>query len=421
MREEYLHYLFRTKRLGNSFKTTTGANLQVKKFGEQNPNAGPDFLDTQIVLDNTTWAGSIEFHVKSSDWFLHKHQVDSRYHTVIAHFVLEHDKEVQLHGHPIPTVELKDTIDWEHYQKFRKLAASEKTIPCASVLKTVTPEVIRQQLENAVLQRLFRKSDRVLADLSRLRGDREKAVYLSVARVFGGKVNADSFEMLMEKIDLRMLQKMTENELAIPAVLFGMAGLLPAESNHAYVKALIHEFKFQKHRLNLKPLNAEAFRFSRMHPPGFPTFRLAQLAEIICRGIPVGQITSGNFNVAELRDFFSIALPDFWQTHYHFEKETTPHNAGISEAFMDLVIINTFAPCLFAIGRLTNSQKLTAASAALLAQTRPEVNTVIRTWQKMGVKSQSAFDTQALVEQKTEFCAKKQCLKCHIGHAVLTH
>ena len=420
MREDYLHHLFQMRRLGNSFQTTIGSVLEVQKFGQLNPNAGPDFLESQIALEGHTWAGSIEFHVKSSDWFLHGHQADNRYNNVIAHFVYEHDKEVEVNGIPLPTIELKSKIDWDHYRKFQFLAESQKSIPCAAQLPQVDSIYIADQKQKALINRLMRKSDKFLNDLQVFKGDREKVFYLNLARIFGGKVNAQAFEMLMEKLDLPALRKLRGNEFSIPSILFGMSGLLPAESENRYVQKLIEEFRFQKHRLSLKPMDPKIFRFSRMHPPGFPTLRLAQFAELLQVGIPIGDLTAGVLEYAEIWHQFDIRIPGFWNNHYRFERETRKHATHLSDDFIDLIVINLLVPYLFAIGRLTDDELLKEKSMSLLMETTPETNSIIRSWKKLGVASENAFETQALIEQKNEFCDAKRCLNCCIGHRVLS-
>jgi hypothetical protein len=419
MREDYLHHLFQMKRLGNSFRTTSGEIIQVQKFGQLNPNAGPDFLDSKIVLKDTTWAGSIEFHVKSSDWFLHGHQTDERYKNVIAHFVFEHDREVEINGQKIPTVELKEKIDWEHYRRFKNLADSQKPISCATQLNQVNPLFIYEQKQRALINRLMRKSDRMLVDLQRLNGDREKVFYLALARIFGGKVNADAFESLTEKLHLSTLRKISENELSVPAILFGLSGMLPEDSENSYVCQLIREFKFQKHRLDLKPMHAAEFRFSRMHPPGFPTVRLAQLAEVLRADLPLGSLMDAEADFYRIRQAFTVSMPEFWNNHYRFEKEVKKHPAQISEGFIALIVINVLAPFLFASGRLADDEALKEKALRFLTETAAETNGIIHSWKGLGIESSNAFDTQALIEQKNEFCSKKKCLFCSIGNQLL--
>jgi hypothetical protein len=419
MREEYLHFAFQKKLFGNSFQTTTGENLEVKDFGELNSNAGPDFLNTRVLLDGTYLAGSIEFHVKSSDWYIHGHQHDSRYHNVVAHFVFEHDQHVEVNGSVLPTVELKKKIDQDHYLKFQKLTESIKTIPCATSIVNIDSIYITQQKERALLHRLERKSDLILSEIRRLNGDLESAFYLSLAKTFGGKVNAMSFETLIEKISVKALKKMRSDENTIPAVLFGVSGLLPESSSNDYVNALIREFSFQKVKLDLTCMDLKNFRFSRMHPAGFPTIRLAQMAELFKVDIIISEIIDGTYPIADLRKLFQIYVPDFWKTRYRFEKEVRQKSVCLSDEFIDLIFINTIIPFTFATARYNGNEHLKILAMDWLCSVHAEQNAVIAFWTKLGVESDSAFDSQALIEQKNEFCSKKKCLICTIGQQLL--
>ncbi|MDO6425158.1 DUF2851 family protein, partial [Saccharophagus degradans] len=70
-----------------------------------------DFSNALIEINNQKWAGNIEIHVKSSDWYAHKHQEDKNYQNVILHVVYDHDVEVfDQYSNPIPTLELKGLI-----------------------------------------------------------------------------------------------------------------------------------------------------------------------------------------------------------------------------------------------------------------------------------------------------------------------
>lgn len=419
MREDYLHYLFASKSLGNLFTTTTGLTLTVQNFGILNPNAGPDFLNTQIQLEDDVWAGSIEFHVKSSDWFLHGHQSDKSYNNVIAHFVYEHDKEVEIAGVKIPTVELKKRIDLNHFNKYYSVANSKSDIPCAPNIGGVDAFVVFQQKQRVLFSRLMRKSEIILRDLEQLNGDFEKTFYLALARCFGGKVNSLAFEQLVSQIDLHMLQKGRDFESTIPAILFGMSGLLPMRHKDSYVQDLICEFEFQKHRLNLQPMSGLEFRFSKMYPSGFPTIRLAQFSEIIRNGLPVGALMSGYLSVNEIRKWFVIELSDFWKTHYRFENPTKKKVSALSSEFIELIFINAVIPFLFAIGIKTGNDRLKESCFDFLQQIKPETNGIIALWSSLGIEAKSAFDSQALIEQKNEFCSKKKCLFCTVGVQLL--
>ena len=421
MKEEYLHYLFRFKLLGNQFKTIDGNELEILNFGIYNTNAGPDFLEGKIKLNGQIWSGPIEFHVKSSDWYLHKHQLDKRYDNVIAHFVFEHDSEIKSGLYNLPTVELKSKIDFEHYSRYSELAESQKIIPCQSQIAEVDPFILFQQKERALTNRIFRKSQIILSDIQRLNGDYEKVFYLSLARTFGGKVNANPFEKLIELVDLKKLQKWGDDMFAIPSMLFGVAGLLPNESNDDYVNELKAEFNFQKHKLNLKQMNLSEWKYSRMYAHGFPTIRLAQFSELIRKKIPISKLISGELAMKQIQTLFNVAPHEFWKTHYRFETKTKLKSTNLSKDFKWLIVINAIVPFLFAIGILNDDESLKERALNYLNEIEPEKNSVIESWSNLGIKCESAFDSQALIEQKNEFCSKKKCLFCTVGMKLLKH
>ena len=74
MKEDFLHYVWKHQKF--SFPTTTqqGQQLEVLATGWHNKYAGPDFSNAQIVIDDLRWAGAVEIHLRSSDWYRHGHQ-----------------------------------------------------------------------------------------------------------------------------------------------------------------------------------------------------------------------------------------------------------------------------------------------------------------------------------------------------------
>jgi len=258
-----------------------------------------------------------------------------------------------------------------------------------------------------------------LQDIHRLNGDTEKAFYLSLARTFGGKVNSIPFEKLIELSDLKKLQKWKEDKYAIVAMLFGVAGLLPLLSTDDYVNELKTEFNFQKHKLKLKELNASEWKYSRMYAHGFPPIRLAQFSELIRKKIPLSKLISGEMTMKKIMSLFDVTPHEFWETHYRFETSTKLKSTKFSKDFKSLLFINAIVPFLFAIGVLNDDESLKVKALNYLNELEPEKNSVIQSWTNLGIKSETAFDTQALIEQKNEFCSKKKCLFCTVGTKLL--
>src|SRR5690554_5281745 len=98
MKEAMLHFIWRFQLFNIlELKTTDGENLRIIKRGSWNKiDAGPDFFMAQTEVNHQIWTGSIEIHVRSSDWNLHKHSQDPAFENVILHVVYEHDIEIDV-------------------------------------------------------------------------------------------------------------------------------------------------------------------------------------------------------------------------------------------------------------------------------------------------------------------------------------
>ena len=88
MKEDFLQYIWQYRLFAAVDLVTTDNQLvSIVKPGQLNRNAGPDFFNAQIKIDHQLWAGNVEIHIKSSDWYIHGHEKDSNYDNVILHVV----------------------------------------------------------------------------------------------------------------------------------------------------------------------------------------------------------------------------------------------------------------------------------------------------------------------------------------------
>ena len=113
IKEALLHYLWQTQQFDKgNLQTVSGECLRVMKVGRLNEGAGPDFLHGGVFLDKVCLRGDVEIHIKSSDWYAHKHEQDARYNSVILHVVWQDNQPVlRADGTAIPTLTLKDRVD----------------------------------------------------------------------------------------------------------------------------------------------------------------------------------------------------------------------------------------------------------------------------------------------------------------------
>lgn len=107
MTERLLQYIWQFQYFNKTdLLTKNGEGVQIIFPGQHNTNQGPDFSDAKIKIGNTIWAGTVELHLKTSDWQKHKHQLDKNYNNVILHVVWENDAM----NSEIPIIELKGRV-----------------------------------------------------------------------------------------------------------------------------------------------------------------------------------------------------------------------------------------------------------------------------------------------------------------------
>ena len=411
MKEDFLHYLFKTKQLGKEFVSTENQSIKIKSFGIHNFNAGPDFLNAQVEYDNMTWAGHIEFHVKSSDWYAHKHQTDPAYENVIVHMVYEDDKEVLINGQPIPTIEIKNLVNLNQYSGYLKLQNQSK-IPCSHSLGNINDISVLVQKEKALVNRLERKSNKILDLLVANKGDNKKVLLLLLAEVFGGKVNAEPMVRLFSDFNLNWIQKLNAETLELEALLLGKGGFLE-DPDDDYSKNMKSKAAHTIHMLQLDSLKKVNWKYSRMRPANFPEFKLMQLAALISTPNYYKLLISNKL------DYQLVEPSDYWQEHYRIGKPSKLKSTKISSGLYDLIRINAVVPYLFAMGIYKKDQNLKDQALEILNSIKPEMNSITKEWKSAEIKIQSAFDSQALIEQKNEWCLAKKCLFCNIGNEVL--
>src|SRR5215218_3203468 len=132
MTEKLLQFIWQFQYFNRSHvRTTQGEPLTIVFPGRLNSNQGPDFLDAKIRIGETLFAGSVELHLKTSDWLRHGHQQDKNYNNVILHVVLQHDQLFQNH---IPVLELQSRIPALLLERYATLQNETAFIPCATTI-----------------------------------------------------------------------------------------------------------------------------------------------------------------------------------------------------------------------------------------------------------------------------------------------
>lgn len=395
--------------------SATGERLCIVHPGSPNANQGPDFLNARIKIGNTTFVGSVEVHISTSDWLRHAHEEDAQYSNVILHVVFSNDAKVN----DVPVLELQPRIAvtlLEHYQ--RLMEAKHCFLPCGSMAARVKPVIWTSWKERLLVERLSRKTAMVTAWLQQSGQHWEQVFWWMLARTFGTPLNADNFESIARSIPLQVLARHKTQLIQLEAILLGQAGLLDGVFEDDYPKLLQREYQFLKKKWRLQPAGAQ-LAFLRMRPGNFPTIRLAQLAALVHKSSHLFSKVIEAKNLKDVVSLLEVGANDYWHYHYLPDRPSLFKPKRVGATMMDNIIINAVVPVLFAYGLDSKKQDLKDKALIWLQQLKPEANNIINGFGKLGIAAISAYDSQALLQLKNEYCSKKKCLCCAIGNALL--
>jgi hypothetical protein len=416
MTEEFLHFIWKFRLAGQSFHTTAGDTLYVVRPGDHNHDSGPDFMNARVRIGETLWAGNVEIHIKSSDWFRHKHNIDDAYGNIILHVVHDNDMDIKRKsGELIPTLCLNDVLPPGTDETYNYFLNNHLWIPCAMRLPEVRSLILNDWLTALSVLRLERKATGIEELLVYSGNDWNQAFFESLASTLGFRINKQPFEMLARQTPMHCLEKHRDQLFQLEALLFGQAGLLEGRYRGDYPKKLKKEYFHLKHKFSLKPVSGHLWKFMRLRPNNFPTIRIAQLAMLIhLRSHFFSEIVE-NAGYERIMDFFKIGVSDYWTEHYYFDRPSKTTGKSISPSTVELIIINNVIPFLFVYGRLKGQPSYKDKAFKLLQTIPPESNSIIRRFTEFGIFPDSALQSQALLEMKTNFCDAKKCLECRIG------
>ena len=427
--EELLHYVWKHRMLPlPPLLTTDGREVEVIDPGLHNRNAGPDFFNAKVRVDGQLWVGNVELHLKSSDWYVHGHDRDPRYDNVVLHVVGKADADVLTSsGHYLPQMELQvpPTVS-EHYEE---LLHCDSYPPCYRIIPNLSQLLVHSWMAALQTERLEQKTQAISQRAQRAGGSWEDAFFQTLARNYGFGINGDAFEQWAASMPLSAVGQHRDDLFQVEAIFMGQAGLLDEQSipeRHrsdaladGYFARLRNEYLYLQHKFQLRPLDHTMWRFLRLRPQNFPHIRIAQLANLYYERRAGLSTLIECQSIDELRQLLATHVTPYWESHYVFGAESTHSSKRMSAASVDVLIINTAIPMLFAVGRHRQKEELCDRAFDLLEQMKPEKNHIITQWEECGLTVRSAGDSQALIQLKREYCDRKDCLRCRFGYEYL--
>lgn len=425
--EQLLHYVWKHKIFPlMPLRTTSGQPVEVIDPGLPNPNAGPDFFNAKLKIDNMLWVGNVELHAQASDWFRHGHDRNTAYDNVILHVVGVSDCEVhRTNGDVIAQLQLccPESIRC----RYAELRQAEAYPPCHSILSSLPKLTVHSWLSALQVERFERKAQDIAVRLERCNNHWEDVFFITLARNFGFGLNGDAFETWAGLLPFRAMDKHRNDLFQIEAFFYGLAGLLKEtflkkEQEDEYSLRLCKEFRYLQRKFEIgQGMDATLWRFLRLRPENFPHIRLAQLAYLYQKGDKLFSRLLEAETLADVRTLLDARTSPYWENHYLFVRLSSQKEKVMGERSKDLIIINTVVPFLYTYGLHKADERMCERAGRFLEELKAESNHIIRSWSDAGLPVVSAADSQALIQLQKEYCDKRKCLYCRFGYEYLKH
>ena len=449
MDEAYVQNLWQEQRFfDTNMRAIDGKAICVLKPGILNHNEGPDFMHAEIEIDGKLYVGDVEIHVRASEWYAHKHHLNSRYNRVILHAVY-FDDDINLrtrlqNGKRIPTLELlkfntADTGDL--YDDVQGTASKDG--PCRVTGKQLNIPVLKGVFESLGRERFLEKVESMR--LLRTRLDFEQLLYEGIMEALGYSRNSKAFRELAQHVPFTDFDQ--KSELEIQSTLFGIAGLLPSQrekplptevTNDSSIVVLEELWQTSEYA-EFPPRMTDARWSVTSRPVNRPARRIAAMSQLIhrCQGslmmyfLPIYEKATDVEGLRslqrigkELRELLMLKSTGYWETNYDFGTGGARKTALIGEDRAVDIIVNKILPTAYIWAVEAGSQKLQETVLRLYSVTPKsggnkiidEINDQIFTSeaQQMQDLKPKANIEQGIIRLYKNYCADRLCDLCPI-------
>ena len=333
---------------GKHFVSTSGDKIDIVQFGTWNREAGPDFRDAAIrVNDSDPIRGCIEIDLLDRSWETHGHATNPAFDETVLHvFVEKSDREFFTRtksNRNVPQVHIDPAVLPDVFSANIPLARPGR---CQAPLKDLPEERVQNVLHAAAQFRLRHKAARIRHKIDS--HGRDEVLFQELAAALGYKENKLPFTLITQRLPLKFLREAPSD---IESMLFGVAGFLQTadldvykKSTREYVRQLWSHWWLHRDALQRFILPSKIWRLSSTRPLNHPQRRLAALA-ILARDWSRLQRASGKSSVGAAKHFFQTLDHPFWNFHYTLTSKTAPKKmALVGESRIADILANVFFP-----------------------------------------------------------------------------
>ena len=421
--------------------------IRVLKPGIWNHNEGPDFMHAEIEIDGKLQIGDVEIHVRSSEWYAHKHHLNSRYNRVILHAVFFNDdfnlRTRLQNGKRISTLELLKwiAVDTGDLYDDTEDTTTEEGI-CRVTGKQLNMAALKGVFESLGRERFLEKAESMR--LLRTRLDFEQLLYEGIMEALGYARNSKAMRELAQHVPFADFDQ--KSELEIQAILFGIAGLLPSQrekplstegTNDPSIVALEEAWRASAYAELPARMTEARWRFTS-RPLNHPTRRIAAMSRLIyqCHGslmmyfLPICEKALSAHTARQLRSIITelctllmLEPTGYWEKHSNFGSESRRKTALIGKDRALEIIINKILPAAYVWAVEAESQLLQDTVLRLYSTGyKSKGNKIIRKvdeqifteTQQLRHLNPTAKIEQGVIRLYKNYCADRLCDLCPI-------
>lgn len=404
--------------------STQDEQFNVIYPGRLNGDSGPDFRDAVIVSKSRSMKGDVEVHVRSSDWYRHRHHADGEYNNVILHVVMWHDCEspiVLRSGREVPVLCLARALQYQAYLFPHRL-------PCFPMANHLHTHTLSKILDTAGEQRFRQRADRFRAELEREPAD--QVLFRGIMRALGYAKNTKPFEELACRMPLSRIQA-TEGLAAKQALLLGTAGLLPSQRRQIEPTKgrEVQELEQIWHSTDsdIQTMKESDWNLSHIYPNNSPVRRIIAQSYLLER-YDRGRLLAGILHMVRdaappngrrsLQNSLIVNSDDYWRDHFDFGiRSRTTIAALLGQSKAAEIAVNVILPFALAWGQLTDEPGLSDRAMSLY-HSYPSLaeNHLTRHMRKQLVLERYSDSTacrqQGLIHIFTNYCREGRCREC---------
>ncbi|MBN2018063.1 MAG: DUF2851 family protein [Candidatus Cloacimonetes bacterium] len=428
--ENFLYHIWDEQHLKDSINTESGEKLKILFQGKWNTDAGPDFVNSIILLNDTKLQGDIEIHRHEYDWKAHNHHEDSRYNNVILHVVFSNDQNaistISENGTHIPIFELQHNLDqqieklWKRYGHKPFDTSQQKTIECLLINKIEDPNELHDILTAFGKDRFQKKCKRFSAEL--YNSDFNQILFEGILEALGYGKNKMPFLKLAKLLPYQKLKSFMHeiHDLQdVFSILVYTSGLNLNKYNFNYINEdLIKRYKKVCSLLkssSFTQLQENDWNFFRCRPQNHPINRLLQIAPFLFETLKQGTLINPIIALFSYGDGQTVDARQVEQDFIKLinkDEHTSIGNGRSRDIFANIIL-----PISFVYAQTLTYDKLMNVISHVYCMlpklSEHYITSYISTLLQKGINFKiNLLMQQGMIQLYYQFCSKHECDNC---------